>query len=219
MVFDPSKRSFGLLEARSGYPRLDYLDLGVAGGIAVSGAVDLVCKGAVLLNGSAFASVSIGTLDFDAVVPGEGANDYSVEVVDSGSGGLTIDMSTDPNKLVIDQGASTSDEDTVATAINDAAADTYGKIRANSAGGGVVAVTAEVPLTGGVGADFSATIAGIDVPPLHPVGAATAAASVSDATITLHLPVLTSGGAAAGDVGILRVVSNGIMEQISSVLV
>jgi len=222
MPFDPtnpSGRSFGQLEARAGFPRLDYLDLGAAGGITADGSVNIVCKGANLLNGTTFAQATIGTLDFDAVVPGEGANEYSVQVVDTGVGGLTLDMTTDPNKLVIDQGGSASDEDTVATAINNALADSFGKIRANSAGGGAVPVTAATQLAGGSGVDFSASIVGIACPPDHPVGAAVAAASVANDEITLNPPSLTTGGAAAGDVGVLRVLCGGVMEQISSVLV
>jgi hypothetical protein len=171
------------------------------------------------LNGSDFASVTIAGLTLDAVVPGIGANDYTVEIIDSAGGGLTIDMTTDPNKLVIDQGGSASDEDTIATALNNAGADNYGKIRANSAGGGAMAVAAEVPLTGGVGDDFSADINGVAVPLLHPVGAATAAAAASDTEITLNPGALTGGGAAAGDACKIHLLCNGVMESISSVLV
>ena len=211
--------AFVALEGRVGFPEVDYLDLGAAGGIAADGSADIVCKGRSLLNGGAFASVTIAGLTLDAVVPGTGANSYSVEIVDTGLGGLTLDMATDPNALVIDQGGSASDEDTIATAINNAGADTFGKIRANSAGGGAMAVAAEAPLTGGVGDDFEATIVGIACPLLHPVGAATAAASISDTEITLNPPALTTGGASAGDVGKVQLVCNGVRTDISAVLV
>jgi len=209
--------AFVVSEARNGFPVIDYLDLAAAGGITAAGTVDIACVGRNLLNGSTYASVTIAGLTFDAVVPGAGANDYTVEIIDSAGGGLTIAMAG--NNLVIDQGGSGSDEDTIATAINNAGADTYGKIRANSAGGGAMAVAAEVPLTGGTGDDFYAEIVGIACPPLHPVGAATAAAHVSDTLATLNPPALTTGGAAAGDVGVLRMLSNGVMSTISAVLV
>lgn len=211
--------AFAVMESRTGFPQVDYLDLGAAGGITADGSVDIIIKGSNLLNGGDFASVTIAGLTLSAVVPGVGANAYSVEIIDSGSGGLSLDMTTDPNKLTIDQGGSASDEDTIATLINNASEDTFGKIRANSAAGGAMAVAAEVPLVGGVGDDFEASIVGIACPLLHPVGAAVAAASISDSTITLNPPALTSGGAAAGDVGVLRVKCNGVTEQISSVLV
>lgn len=212
--------AFNTLEGRLGiFPEVDYLDLGAAGGITADGSVDIVCKGRNLLNGSDFATVTIAGLTLDAVIPGTGANAYSVEIIDSAGGGLTLDMTTDPDKLVIDQGGSGSDEDTIATAINNAGADSFGKIRANSAGGGAMAVAAEVPLVGGVGDDFSATIVGIACPLLHPVGAATAAASISNTTITLNPPALTSGGAAAGDVGKVQLTCNGVRTDISAVMV
>jgi len=209
--------AFSMLEARTSFPIIDWLDLGAAGGITADGSVDIPVKGRNLLNGSDFASVTIAGLTLDAVIPGETANDYSVEIVDTLGGGLTLDFTAD--KLTIDQGASASDEDTIATAINNALSPAFGLIRANSAAGGAMAVAAEVPMVGGVGVDFSADCNGVAVPLLHPVGAATAAASISDTEITLNPPALTSGGAAAGDACKLHLLCNGVMESISSVLV
>jgi hypothetical protein len=209
--------AFVKLEAQDSFPMLDWLDLGAAGGITADGSVDIVARGRSLLNGGDFASVTIATLTLDAVVPGTTANGYSVVIVDTGSGGLTLDFTA--GLLTIDQGGSGSDEDTIATAINNAGSPAFGLIRANSAAGGAMAVAAEVPMTGGLGDDFSADCNGIAVPLLHPVGAATAAASMSDTSVTLNPPALTSGGAAAGDACNLRLLCNGVMVSISSVLV
>lgn len=211
--------AFEILEAKTGFPMIDWLDLAAAAGVTANGSVDIIARGRDLLNGGAYASVTIAGLTLDAVVPGVGANAFSAEIIDSLGGGLTLDMTTDPNALVIDQGGSASNEDTIATAINNAAADTFGKIRANSAGGGAMAIAAEVPLVGGVGVDFSADINGVAVPLLHPVGAATAAASMSDTTITLNPPALTGGGAAAGDACNLHLLCNAVMVVLSSNLV
>jgi hypothetical protein len=209
--------AFVKLEAQDSFPMLDWLDLGAAGGITADGSVDIVARGRSLLNGGDFASVTIATLTLDAVVPGTTANGYSVVIVDTGSGGLTLDFTA--GLLTIDQGGSGSDEDTIATAINNAGSPAFGLIRANSAAGGAMAVAAEVPMTGGLGDDFSADCNGIAVPLLHPVGAATAAASMSDTSVTLNPPALTSGGAAAGDACNFRMLCNGVMVSISSVLV
>ena len=209
--------AFVVIESRANFPIIDWLDLGAAGGITADGSVDIAVKGRNLLNGSDFATVTIATLTLDAVIPGTTANGYSVEIVDTLGGGLTLDFTA--GKLTIDQGGSGSDEDTIATAINNASSPAFGAIRANSAGGGAMAVAAEVPMTGGIGTDFSADCNGVATPLLHPVGAATAAASSSDTAITLNPPALTGGGAAAGDACKLHLVCNGIMESISSVLV
>jgi hypothetical protein len=204
--------AFVKLEAQDSFPMLDWLDLGAAGGITADGSVDIVARGRSLLNGGDFASVTIATLTLDAVVPGTTANGYSVVIVDTGSGGLTLDFTA--GLLTIDQGGSGSDEDTIATAINNAGSPAFGLIRANSAAGGAMAVAAEVPMTGGLGDDFSADCNGIAVPLLHPVGAATAAASMSDTSVTLNPPALT-----AGDACNFRMLCNGVMVSISSVLV
>jgi hypothetical protein len=82
-----------------------------------------------------------------------------------------------------------------------------------------MAVAAEVSLAGGLGDDFSADINGVAVPLLHPTGAAIAAASMSDTTITLLPPALTGGGAAAGDGCNAHLICNGVMVEIFSVLV
>jgi hypothetical protein len=213
------ERAFVAAEARTGFPELEWLDLAAAGGITAAGTVDIICRGSGLLNGGAYATLDIATLTLDAVVPGTGANAFTVEIIDSTAGGLTLDMTSDPNALVIDQGGSASDEDTIATLINNAGEDTFGKIRANSAAGGAMAVAAAAPMTGGLGDDFEASIVGIACPLLHPVGAATAAASMSDTSITLNPPALTSGGAAAGDVGQVRLTCNGARCDLYAVLV
>lgn len=214
---DDVESGFMAMEAQTGFPMLDWLDLGAAGGITADGSVDIVARGRSLLNGSDYATVTIAGLTLDAVIPGTTANGYSVVIVDSAGGGLTLDF-TD-GLLTIDQGGSGSDEDTIATAINNAGSPAYGLIRANSAGGGAMAVASEVPMTGGVGDDFSADCNGIAVPLLHPTGGATAAAAASDTTVTLNPPALTSGGAAAGDACNFRMLCNGVMVALSSVLV
>lgn len=214
---DDVETGFLAMEARTGFPMLEWLDLGAAGGITADGSVDIVARGSNLLNGGAFATITIAGLTLDAVIPGTTANGYSAAIVDTLGGGLTLDFTA--GLLTIDQGGSASDEDTIATAINNAGSPAFGLIRANSAGGGAMAVASEVSLAGGLGDDFSASIAGVAVPLLHPVGAATAAASMSDTSITLNPPALTSGGAAAGDACNAHLLCNGVMVEISSVLV
>jgi hypothetical protein len=189
------EEAFVKLEIRDGFPELEWLDLGAAGGVTADGSVNIVCKGSRLLNGMSFATLTVAGLTLDAVVPGEGANSYIVDIVDTGSGGLSIGF-TD-GLLLIDQGGSASDEDTIATALNNASSAAYQVIRANSAGGGAMAPAGPSSMAGGEGTDFAAFIAGVGCPPLHPTGAATAAASVSNDEITLDPPDLTSGGAAA----------------------
>lgn len=192
-------------------PAVGFLNNGVATGITAGGGVDIEVNGQNLLQGQTFASVTIGaSLELIACVPGTGGNDYSVEVIDTGGGGLS--MTWIANVLTIDQGASGSDEDTIATAINTVATSPVATIiRANSGGGGAVAVTALTALTGGTGRGFSASINGVDIPILHDNGAATSTANLTETLCTLNPPDLTgvAPAMAANDDVCLVIVSNG----------
>ena len=203
-------------------PAIGFLDNAVAVGITAAGGVDIPVNGRYLLQGQTFASVTIGaTLDIIACIPGTSGNDYSVEIIDSDIGGLVLAWAA--NTLTIDVGGAASTEDQIATAINTVASSPVATIiRANSGGGAAPGVTAVVPLTGGTGRGFSASINGVNIPILHDNGAATSVANLTEVLCTLNPPDLTGvvPAMAAHDDVCLLIVSNGItLPPISSTLV
>lgn len=202
--------AFNALEKRDpalDYPELDWIDITTGAPAAAGG--DVMLKGRNLLQGQTFASLTIGTLDFIACIPGVAGNDYTVTIVDTGGGGLTVTLTgTD---LVIDQGGSASTEDQIATAMNNALADTYQVIRGDSGGGAAPTATAIQNLSGGAGGGWSCTAAGLDAPIKHDVGAATSNANLSETEAILTVPALT--GTAAGDFAAFSVTSDDVMTQ------
>lgn len=148
-----------------GLPNIDYLDQPT---IAVAGQVGLKLYGPKLEGyGQIFATLDLGNraIDIDAVVevrallPGYDGNKYSVEVVDTGGGGLTVAVAVD--KITVDQGGSGSDATTVAAAINaHVTAKTMVFCSVPGTGANVVAVKTETNLAGGVGSGVTLTCGG-----------------------------------------------------------
>jgi len=203
---------FETLESRSGYPDIHWVDGGL---VAVGG--DHVIKGAGLLAGQTFASVTLGaSLEIIMRVPGAAGNDESVEVVDSGGGGLAVSYAA--NKLSIDLGGAAPNEDTIATAVNSALVGA--PVRANSGGGEAFGTVAETSLTGGAGDGWECKVTGEDAPIKFDTGAATSSANLTETEATVTVPDLTGLGdaRAAGDVATLEVVSDGMSDKTSAIL-
>lgn len=207
-----TERAMSRLEGRDSaleYPELDWLD----GAVTAAGG-DSVLKGRFLLQGQAFASVTVATsLELIAVKPGSAGNDFTVTVVDTGVGGLTITMVG--NDLTIDQGGSASTEDTIATAINNATADTYQLIRANSGGGAAPTAAAQASFTGGAGEGWECLVSGVEASIKHDVGAATSGANLTEDAVTVTVPDLTAetDARAATDTAAITIKSDGVMTQ------
>lgn len=165
------------------YPELDYID--GAGPAAAGG--DMVLVGRKLLAGQDFASVTLGaSLEIIMREPGEAGNDESVEVVDSAGGGLAVTYAA--NKLSIDLGGATPDEDTIATAVNSALVGA--PMRANSGGGAAFGTVAETSLSGGAGEGWSCTVGGFDAPIKFDTGGATSNANLTETQATVTVPAL-----------------------------
>lgn len=149
--------TFRALENPSAGPIIDTLpaasaSIGTIGGAGLAFAI----VGQNFLQGQSFATASLGTgnagLDFAAVIPGVGGNSISVEVVDSGSGGLAVAVVS--NAITIDLGGATPNATAVAAAVNgDAAASLLVECTAGGTGAGTVVVEAATLLTGGLGAE------------------------------------------------------------------
>ena len=204
---------FETLESRTGYPDIHWVD----GGLVAAGG-DHVIKGAGLLAGQTFASVTLGaSLEIIMRVPGAAGNDESVEVVDSGGvGGLAVSYAA--HKLTIDLDGAAPDEDTIATAINNAGV--ASPLRANSGGGAAFGTVAETSLTGGAGDGWECKVTGEDAPIKFDTGAATSSANLTETEATVTVPNLTGLGdaRAAGDVATLEVVSDGMSDKTSAIL-
>lgn len=147
-----------------GLPNIDYLE---AASIAVAGASGVKMHGPILEGyGQEFATLDLGdgsdpnaVVTVRALLPGYDGNKYSVEVVDTGGGGLAISVAAD--KITVDQGGSGSDATTVAGAINGhGTASTMVFCTAGGTGGGTVALQDETNLTGGIGSGVTLTCGG-----------------------------------------------------------
>lgn len=147
-----------------GLPNIDYLD---QASVAVAGQVGLKLYGPVLEGyGQEFATLDLGdgsdpnaVVTVRALLPGYDGNKYSVEVVDTGGGGLAVSVAAD--KITVDQGGSASDATAVTGAINaHATAKTMVFCTAGGTGGGTVAVQAEANLADGVGSGIALTCGG-----------------------------------------------------------
>lgn len=210
--------AFELLESRDttlGYPEIDWLDGGApaaAGGAAV-------IKGRKLLQAQTFAAVTIGaSLEIIACTPGIAGNAYTVVVVDVTGGGLVVSMTA--NALEIDLGGATPDEDDIATALNNAGADNYQILRANSGGGAAFGVAAVASLVGGVGEGWECLVSGVVSPITHDVGAAVSAANLTETETSVTIPNLTSevDARAAADLAQITIKSNNVMTQAMTVV-
>lgn len=148
--------AFRAVEDPAGGPIIDTLPAATASLAAIGGGLAFAIVGQNFLQGQSFATASLGTgnagLDFVAVIPGVGGNTISVGVIDSGSGGLSVAVSS--NAITIDLGGATPDATTVAGAVNgDAAALLLVECTAGGTGAGTVVVEAATLLTGGAGAE------------------------------------------------------------------
>lgn len=153
-----------------GNPSLDYAEPGVI----TAASMALVITGNKLLAEQVQASATVdsddtptGSVLLEAVNPGGQGNLIDVEVIDSAGGGLTVATAVVDGRTVItiDLGGSAGETcTTVAAIVNNPASDTYGLVQATVVGvggTGITAIMALVPLTGGVGAGMSITLAGL----------------------------------------------------------
>ena len=205
------ERAFTRSEGKDGYPDLQWVD----GGAPAAAGGDMVVKGAGLLQGQSFASLTLFTgtseLVFTAMKPGLDGNDFTVEIQDTGS--LTVTLTGNDLVITIDLGTTTSDQ--IATAVNADAADTDGIIRCASGGTGVAhAVTAATNMTGGLGEGFECFVSGVECLPANTTGTAGAAAVAED-EITVTVPNLTAetDARAAGDLAAIVVNSDGVVSN------
>jgi len=209
-------RAMALLEARDAsldFPELDYID--GAGPAAAGG--DMVVVGRNLLDGQTFASLTLGaSLDIIMRVPGEAGNDVIVEVVDTGGAGPATYVWTPATKtLTIDLVGTTPDEDTIATAINDAGVGA--PVRANSGGGAAFGTVAAQNLSGGTGLGWSCTVGGFDAPIKFDTGAATSNANLTETQATVTVPALAP--IVATDKAHVYATVNGVRAELGAVAV
>lgn len=207
------ERAFTRVEGKDGYPDLQWID----GGAPAAAGGDMIIKGAGMLQGQSFASLTLGTgtaeLVFTALKPGLGGNDITVEIEDGGTAGSEVVAITGDAVLITAQiGTSTADQ--IATAINANGADTDGILRCASGGSGNPAVTAATALTGGVGEGFECYVSGVECLPANTTGTAGAAAVAED-EITVTVPDLTaeSDARAAGDIAGILLKSDGVVSN------
>ena len=208
--------AFELLESRDAtleYPELDWMD----GGFAAAAGGDLILKGRYLVQGQEFATLTIGTgtaeLVITALKPGEGGNDFTIEIEDGGTAGSEVVTKTG-NAFVITAEVGTSTADQIAVAINADGADSDGYIWCDGGGAGTPAVTAATNLAGGVGDGWACYISGVECLPANTTGANGGAALTED-SCTVTVPDLTAEtpARAATDPAAAYIVSNNIATQ------
>jgi hypothetical protein len=212
----------GTLKARTGHPTLHAIR--VAGGsMAANGSENFTLLGDDFLQGQTFASLTLGaSLAITAEEPGVAGNALTVEVVDSGGGGLAVTYAA--GAMEIDLGGAAPTEDNIASAINIAAQTWTGILRATSGGGGAVAVTPVANLAGGVGAGISAYAGGAEcawVGQAAGIVDSDATASVQDTVLYVNCPDLTAVAVpvlAAADTAAVWVESSGVVSSPVSVL-
>jgi hypothetical protein len=211
----------GTLQARTGHPTVHAIRT-APGGLVAAGA-DATLLGADFLQGQTFASLTLGaSLEITAEEPGVAGNAITVEVVNSGIGGLAVTYAA--GAMEIDLGGAAPDEDDIAADINTAAETWTGILRATSGGGGAVAVTPMANLAGGAGAGISVYAGGALCAWVGQAGGihdSDATASVQDDTLTITSPDLTAVAVpvlAAADMAAVWVESEGIVTHPVSVL-
>ena len=170
-----------------GLPNIDYVTTNT---VAVAGQTGIDMFGPNIQGENEFASLVIGdaaypdrSIEVTALLPGYQGNEISVEVVDTGGGGLSVAVAA--KKITVDQGGSGSDATTVKAAIDGyAAAAALVTTALLGTGGDVVATQDEAYLEGGLGAGifitcggFPCTITAIDL-------------TVSPPKITFDVPAL-----------------------------
>jgi len=195
--------------ARTGAPELDLYDNGGTATLTAAGQAT-VFRGRNLTQGQAFSHLVLGaSLDIIAEVPGVAGNAIQVEVVDTGGAGPST-VAYAAGVLTIDLVGLTPNEDAIAALINAGASAWTGILRANSGGGPAFGVVAATNLAGGSGSGFTVTAAGEACALTGEAGGlATSTASLTDTALAMTTPNLTAGGAAAGDVAKIAIVSDG----------
>lgn len=204
------------LQGAEARPIVDYLDQNAGAAVAAAGG-DVEVVGRNFLQGQTFDSYTLShdannSMDIVALSPG--VTGYTVEVVDSGGGGLAVTFAA--GALEINLGGVASDYNAVATAINANGAATDGYIRANvtAQDGSDVVVTAETPMTGGTGTGFTMYVGGVAALPQNEVGN-TSTAKVTDTALSM-----TTGAVGnANDECSLYVVSNGVVSEVNITVV
>ena len=135
--------------------------------VTIGGETGVVLTGYKLLGGQVrayadqgnYAGAAVTSLRVWSLLPGQDGNDYTVETIDSTSGGLSFDLTA--SALVIDLGGATSTAAQVATALNsDAVGATFYALH-GGAGSGTFAIHDEVAFSGGSGIGLSVTCCGL----------------------------------------------------------
>ncbi len=194
-----------------GLPNIDYIDSPT---IAVAGQTGIKMFGPVIEGyKQLFATLDLGdrvaainsAIAIRSLLPGYDGNKYSVEVVDSGSGGLAVSVTLD--KVSVNLGGATSDGTTVTAAINaEATAKTMVFATALGTGAGTVVVQAEASLEGGLGSGILITCGGFPC-------VITAIVTGTPTEITFDVPALSP--IVATDIMSLQLRSNAKMYVLS----
>jgi len=210
-----------LLEARDAtleYPELDWID----GGFIAAAGGDIILKGRFLLQGQEFASLTLwaGTSEvvITAMKPGEGGNDFTIEVVGGGTAGSeTVIKTGNAFVITIEVGVSTANQ--IATAINAdlnaGVRDGDGYIMAVSGGAGAVnAVAAATNLAGGVGDGWECLVSGVECLPANTTGD-TGVAAIAEGVCTVTVPDLTAetDARAVGDTAAISIKTGNVRTQ------
>jgi hypothetical protein len=191
------ENGFQKLEGRVGYPHIGK----VTGGTAVSlGAVPVAkaIAGTGFLQGQVAATLALGTgtsaLTFTANRPGTPGNGISVEILTGGA--LAVAVVGQKISVTVNTGVTTAN---AAKAAIDADTAAHALVQVVSGGAGVLALSAEKPLAGGVGAGLEVKIFGIEQ---------SVYGLVTDTAIPMG--VIDLGTAANGDAVALQIKSNGV---------
>jgi hypothetical protein len=205
---------FSALEGRSGtFPELQWVD----GGHMAAAGGDAVLKGANLIQGQEFATLTLGTgtdeLVFTALKPGTGGNDFTVEIEDGGTAGSEVVTKTG-NAFLITAQVGTSTADQIAIAVNADGADSDGYLTCNGGGSGTPVVTAATALTGGTGEGWTCWVSGVEALPANTTGA-NGGAALTETACTVTVPDLTAetDARAVGDLAAVTLSSDGIRTQ------
>jgi hypothetical protein len=205
---------FSALEGRSGtFPELQWVD----GGHPAAAGGDMVLKGANLIQGQEFATVTIGSgtdeLVFTALKPGTAGNDFTVEIEDGGTAGSEVVTKTG-NAFLITAQVGTSTADQIATAVNADGADSDGYLTCNGGGAGTPAVTAATSLAGGTGEGWTCWVSGVECLPANTTGA-NGGAALAETACTVTVPDLTAetDARAVGDLVAITISADGVRTQ------
>lgn len=158
------------LETKSSYPMLNKMSSAIVDISDLSSAAkDLDFVGTDFLQGQTAASLVIGTgtasLTFTAIRPGAPGNSITARIVDTGSGGLTVAVSS--GAITIDKGGGTDSANTIAAAVNNANPATSGGadllVDCVGGGAGVPAIASAANLAGGVGDGLEVLVNGLAI--------------------------------------------------------